>query len=41
MAVAFAITTGLLARDTIPSELLEYLGGAMRFYEGDQARFST
>jgi len=37
MAVAFAITTGLLARDTIPGELLEHLGGAMRFYEQDQA----
>ena len=37
MAVAFAITTGLLARDTIPGELLEHLGGAMRFYEGEQA----
>jgi hypothetical protein len=37
MAVAFAITTGLLARDTIPGELLEHLGGATRFYEGEQA----
>ena len=37
MAVAFAITTGLLARDTIPGELLEHLGGAMRFYEEGQA----
>ena len=41
MVVAFAITTGRLARDTIPGELLEHLAGAMRFYEGDQARFST
>ena len=37
MAVAFAITTGLLARDTIPGELLEHLRGAMRFYEGQAA----
>jgi hypothetical protein len=28
---------GLLARDTIPGELLEHLGGAMRFSEGGQA----
>jgi hypothetical protein len=41
MAVAFAITTSLLARDTIPGELLEHLRGAMRFYEENQARFST
>lgn len=37
MAVAFAITTGLLVRDTIPGELLEHLVGAMRFYEGERA----
>ncbi len=37
LAVAFAITTGLLARDTIPGELLEHLAGAMRFYEEGQA----
>jgi hypothetical protein len=43
MAVAFAITTGLLACDTIPGELLEHLGGAMRFHEEGQAAssFST
>jgi len=33
MAVAFAITTGVLGRDTIPAELLEHLAEAMRFYE--------
>lgn len=37
MAVAFAITTGLLARDTIPGDLLEHLARAMRFYEEGQA----
>ena len=33
MVVAFAITTGVLGRDTIPAELLAHLAGAMRFYE--------
>jgi len=37
MAVAFAITTGLVPRDTIPTELLEHLAGPMRFYEEQQA----
>jgi len=37
MPVAFAITTGVLARQTIPAELLEHLAGALRFYEEDQA----
>jgi len=37
MVVAFAITTGVLGRDTIPAELLEHLAGAMRFYEEEQA----
>ena len=32
-AVAFAITTGVLGRETIPAELLEHLAGALRFYE--------
>ena len=36
MPVAFAITTGVLARQTIPAELLEHLAGALRFYEEDQ-----
>jgi hypothetical protein len=35
--VAFAIKTSVLSRDTVPSELLEHLAGAMRFYEGEQA----
>ena len=33
MPVAFAITTGVLPRETIPGELLEHLAGALRFYE--------
>ena len=33
MIVAFAITTGVLGRDTIPAELLAHLARAMRFYE--------
>jgi hypothetical protein len=37
MAVAFAITTGVLGRDTVPAEVLEHLAGAMRFYEEGQA----
>lgn len=37
MVVAFAITTGVLGRNTIPGELLEHLAGAMQFYEEDQA----
>jgi hypothetical protein len=37
MVVAFAITTGVLGRDTIPAELLEHLAGSMRFYEEEQA----
>lgn len=37
MPVAFAITTGLLRRDTIPAELLDHLAGPMRFYAEEQA----
>jgi len=37
MAVAFAITTGLLSRDTIPAELLDHLAGPLRFYAEEQA----
>lgn len=37
MAVAFAITTGVLARETIPAELLEHLAGTLRLYEEEQA----
>ena len=36
MAVAFAITTGLLSRDTIPTELLDHLAGPLRFYAEEQ-----
>lgn len=34
--MAFAITTGVLGRETIPAELLEHLAGALRFYEEAQ-----
>jgi hypothetical protein len=37
MAVAYAITTGVLDRETIPAELLDHLAGAIRFYEEQQA----
>ena len=37
MAVAFAIATGVLSRDTIPAEPLDHLAGPMRFYEEEQA----
>jgi hypothetical protein len=40
MAVAFAITTGVLGRETIPAELLEHLAGALRFYEEERATTS-
>lgn len=33
MAVAFAITEGVLNRDTVPAELLSHLAGQIRFYE--------
>jgi len=33
MALAHAITSGMLDRDTIPSEVLEHLAGPLRFYE--------
>jgi len=36
MAVAFAITTGLLSRDTVPAELLDHLAGPIRFYEEER-----
>lgn len=36
MAVAFAITTGVLNRDAIPSELLDHLAGPLRFYEAER-----
>ena len=38
IAVAYAITAGVLERQTIPAELLDYLAGPLRFYESNQAR---
>ena len=32
MAVAYAITTGLLRKDTMPAELLDHLAGLLRLY---------
>ena len=37
MAVAYAITVGVLDRQTIPAELLDHLARALAFYEGQQA----
>jgi hypothetical protein len=37
MAVAYAITVGVLDRQTIPAELLDHLARALEFYESDQA----
>ncbi len=37
MAVAYAITAGVLDRRTIPAELLDHLAGALHFYESEQA----
>ena len=37
IAVAYAITAGVLERQTIPAELLDHLAGPLRFYESDQA----
>jgi hypothetical protein len=37
LAVAYAITTGILDRQTIPGELLAYLAGPLQFYETEQA----
>lgn len=33
MAVAYAITTGVTNRASVPAELLEYLRGALEFYD--------
>jgi hypothetical protein len=38
MVGAFAITTGVLGRNTIPGELLEHLAEATQFYGEDQAK---
>lgn len=37
MAVAYAITAGILDRRTIPAELLDHLAGPLQFYESEQA----
>ena len=37
LAVAHAITGGILDRQTIPAELLDHLAGALAFYESEQA----
>lgn len=37
MAVAYAITAGILDRQTIPAELLDHLAGPLHFYETEQA----
>jgi hypothetical protein len=37
MVVAYAITSGVLDRETIPAELLSHLAGAISFYETEQA----
>ena len=33
MAVAYAITTGVIDRASVPAELLEHLRGALEFYD--------
>ena len=37
LAVAYAITAGILDRQTIPAELLDHLAGTLSFYESQQA----
>lgn len=37
MAVAYAITVGVLDRQTIPAEVLDHLAGPLQFYESEQA----
>ena len=37
MTVAYAITAGVLDRQTIPAELLDHLAPALAFYESQQA----
>lgn len=37
LAVAYAITAGVLDRRTVPAELLEHLARALAFYESQQA----
>jgi hypothetical protein len=35
-ALAIAVANGILRRDELPAELLQYLGGAIAFYEAEQ-----
>jgi hypothetical protein len=37
MAVAYAITAGILDRQSIPAELLDHLAGPLQFYETERA----
>ncbi len=37
LAVAYAITVGVLDRQKIPAELLDHLARALEFYESEQA----
>jgi len=37
MAVAYAITVGVLDRQKIPAELLDHLARALELYEREQA----
>ena len=37
MAVAYAISSGVLARETIPADLLDHLAGAIEFYQSERA----
>ena len=37
MVVAYAVTVGVLDRQTIPTELLDHLVHALAFYESEQA----
>jgi hypothetical protein len=37
MAVAHAIATGILDRETLPADLLDHLAGALRFYEEERS----
>src|ERR687897_2201913 len=35
-AIGFAVATGILRREELPSELLEHVGGWIQFYEAEQ-----
>jgi hypothetical protein len=36
MAVAYAISSGMLAREAIPADLLDHLAGAIEFYQSER-----